>query len=96
MSTEAAIRRKLTQELCPKVLEIFNDSHMHRHHEPMIGNTNPETHFRLVIVSDKFNNKSKPVRHKMVYKILDEELKVENGIHALQMTTKSEEEYNNA
>lgn len=41
----------------PVHLAIFNDSHKHAHHKPMAGNTNPETHFRLEIVSNYFEGK---------------------------------------
>ena len=33
-----------------------------------------------------------PARHRMVYALLDEELKREGGIHALQLRTKTPEE----
>jgi BolA protein len=47
---EHAIRKKLVETLNPVHLDIFNESHMH--------NVPPgsETHFKVVVVSDKFNN----------------------------------------
>lgn len=51
-----------------------------------------ESHFRLHIVSSSFENKSKPARHRMVYKVLDDELKMADGIHALQLSLKTPQE----
>jgi BolA protein len=47
---EHAIRRKLTETLNPLHLDVFNESYMH--------NVPPgsETHFKVVVVSDKFDN----------------------------------------
>jgi BolA protein len=47
---EHAIRKKLTEALNPVQLDIFNESYMH--------NVPPgsETHFKVVVVSDKFDN----------------------------------------
>ena len=58
----------------------------------MAGSTSQETHFALSIVSDAFKSKMQPARHRMVYSLLDDELKREGGIHALQLRTKTPEE----
>ena len=50
-----------------------------------------ESHFRLEIVSDVFEGKSLPARHRLVYSLLANELK-NDGVHALQMKTKTPEE----
>lgn len=89
-STESIIREKLTQALSPSVLEIYNDSHLHKYHTPMKNNTNIESHFRIIIISDIFKGHGYLERHKMVYKLLEKELK--NGIHALQLYTKTQDE----
>jgi stress-induced morphogen len=49
---EHAIRKKLTESLNPVHLDILNESQMH--------NVPPgsETHFKVVVVSDKFDNLS--------------------------------------
>ena len=89
---EDAIRTKLTSALAPSTLNIANDSASHAHHAAMRGNTSPETHFRLVIVSDAFKAKPQPARHRMVYKILGDELAMQGGVHALQLSTRTVEE----
>ncbi|RYP19444.1 hypothetical protein DL765_003345 [Monosporascus sp. GIB2] len=89
---EDAIRTKLTEALKPSRLEIFNDSHKHAHHKPMIGSSSSETHFRLVITSDAFKSKMQPARHRMIYQLLKDEMAQEGGIHALQLRTMTPEE----
>ncbi|QSL66961.1 hypothetical protein MERGE_001348 [Pneumocystis wakefieldiae] len=95
-STESIIRQKLTKALSPSILEIYNDSYLHKYHVPMRNNTNPnpETHFRVIIVSDAFKGHQEVARHRIVYNLLKEELK--NGIHALQLYTKTCEEASEA
>jgi stress-induced morphogen len=44
------------------------------------------------IVSDAFQSKMQPARHRMVYALLDEDIKREGGIHALQLRTKTPDE----
>ena len=58
----------------------------------MQGRVSKETHFRLVIISDAFRSKMQPARHRMVYALLEEELKRTGGIHALQLKTRTVEE----
>ena len=47
---------------------------------------------RLNIVSEAFTSKMQPARHRMVYALLNEEIKRDGGIHALQLRTKTPEE----
>lgn len=89
---EDAMRSKLSASLRPSFLEIHNDSHLHSHHKAMAGSTSQETHFRVVITSEEFKGKMQPARHRMVYKLLEDEMKQEGGIHALQLRTRTEEE----
>ncbi|KAH3900371.1 Bol1p SCDLUD_003346 [Saccharomycodes ludwigii] len=88
------IIEKLNTEL-PNIehFEIYNDSYKHSGHHGISESSNrTESHFRLVIVSDIFEKLSQPKRHRLIYKILQDEL---NGsVHALQLKTKTPEEYN--
>ncbi|KAG5357064.1 putative bolA-like protein [Yarrowia sp. C11] len=89
-----AIESRVEQEFTPSHFKVFNDSHKHAHHAAMRGSDNTiESHFRLVIVSDKFQGKSAPIRHRMVYKLFEEEMAQPNGLHALSLTTKTPEEW---
>lgn len=58
----------------------------------MRGSTSAETHFRGNIASDAFKGKPQPARHRMVYALLREEMARQDGIHALQLVTKTREE----
>ncbi|TVY31653.1 BolA-like protein [Lachnellula subtilissima] len=89
---EDALRTKITESLSPTHLEIHNDSHLHSHHKAMADSTSQETHFRVVITSEAFKSKMQPARHRMVYKLVDEEMKKEGGIHALQLRTRTPDE----
>ena len=69
----------LEDELEPERLEIVNESHMHAGHasSPQTG----ESHFRVLVVSQAFQGKSRIERHRIVNAILADELK--GGVHAL-------------
>ena len=58
----------------------------------MEGSTSQETHFRVVITSEAFKSKMQPARHRMVYKLVEDEMKRDGGIHALQLRTRTPEE----
>ncbi|KAJ3344983.1 hypothetical protein HDU83_004558 [Entophlyctis luteolus] len=79
-----AIVSKLTAGLEPAALEVIDNSHLHAGHAAMRGSSASETHFDVRIVSDAFSGKSLIQRHKLVYGLLDVELK-EKGLHALQI-----------
>ncbi|KAA8645366.1 BolA family protein [Aspergillus tanneri] len=89
---ENTIREKITAALAPSTLVIRNDSHLHAHHEPMRGSASKETHFHVTITSALFQSKMQPARHRMVYSLLKEEMSREDGIHALQLKTRTPEE----
>ena len=76
------IKKKLTEQLSPEVLEIRDDSYMHKNHGN-IKEEDTETHFYIKIKSSVFNNKSKLSMHKLVYDILKEEFT--KGLHALEL-----------
>jgi BolA-like protein 1 len=57
----------------------------------MKGLNKSETHFSVTVVSDQFASLGMVKRHQRVYQLLDQELK--EGLHALQLNTKTPEEY---
>lgn len=79
------IRKILTESLAPVELEILNESHMHS------VPPNSETHFKLLIVSDSFEGKSRIDRQRMVNDLLKDEL--QNGLHALTQKTLTTQEW---
>jgi len=84
------ITRKLNDAFSPEHLEVINESYMHNVPE------GSESHFKVVIVSDAFKDKMLIARHRMVNKILEEELNQDdsgNSIHALALHTMTMEEW---
>lgn len=77
MTRENRINVTLTKNLEPTVLEIHNESFMHNVPE------GSETHFKLIIVSEKFEDVSRVNRHRMVNRLLADEM--EHGLHALSL-----------
>ena len=77
------IEEKLNTALAPEVLEITNESHMH-------SGPASESHFKVVAVSKKFEDKMLIARHRMINSALAEEL---NSIHALALHTMTPDEY---
>jgi BolA family transcriptional regulator, general stress-responsive regulator len=79
MSTRDIIAEKLSRAFAPQRLEVVDESHRHEGHAG--HRPGGETHFRLYIVSDAFQGKSRIERHRMVNELLSSELK--GGVHAL-------------
>ncbi|KAJ5300380.1 uncharacterized protein N7443_005382 [Penicillium atrosanguineum] len=86
---EDLMRDKIATAFTPSTLVIRNDSHKHAHHKAMEGVASKETHFHVTIISDAFEKKMQPARHRMVYALLKEEMSQEGGIHALQLKTQT-------
>lgn len=87
---EIRVRGKLEKFFQPSHLEVENESH--QHNVP----AGSETHFRVVIVSDRFKGLPKVARHRLVHEALQEELATGQrggGIHALTQKTLSEAEW---
>lgn len=78
---EDTIRKKLTDFLAPSLLEVVNESHLHAGHAG--DNGTGDSHFRVKIVSGKFAGLSRVERQRMIYNILEHELKT--TIHALSI-----------
>jgi len=84
MTIQESITQKLTDAFSPEHLEVVNESHMHNVPE------GSESHFKVLIVCDEFEDKMLIARHRLVNKVLDMELKKdksEGGIHALALHT---------
>lgn len=74
-------------------LILVDESHKHSRHVEHLGDAvhAGETHYNLLLVSDKFKGVSRIDRQRMVNTLLDSEFK--NGLHALQMKLHSPDEY---
>jgi BolA family transcriptional regulator, general stress-responsive regulator len=85
MTTKNIIEDKLNQQFSPNFLSVDNESHMHN------VPAGSESHFKVVVVSDEFNDKRLVQRHRLINQCLAEELK--NGIHALAIHTFTDKEW---
>ncbi len=88
MSLREVITSILTKELTPTYIEVTDFSESHRGHAGY-GEMG-ESHFDVVIVSDTFSGKSKVERQRLVYKLLENEMRTK--IHALTLKTMTSEE----
>jgi BolA protein len=84
MSMQSTIEQKLASEFDADYLQVENESHMH--------NVSPgsESHFKVTIVSNEFNDQMLIKRHRWVNKTLQQEIE---QIHALALHTLTPQEW---
>jgi BolA protein len=87
MALSSIIEEKLRAALAPAHLEVINESHMHNVPK------GSETHFKVVVVSPRFEGLSPVKRHQLVYGALGDELEMKKGIHALAITSRTPAEW---
>lgn len=87
MSRKKRIISLLTQALNPVLLELEDESARHEGHAG--ARPEGETHYRLVIASERFKGMSPIQRHQMIYRLLDQEFR--NGLHALSIEARAPE-----
>ena len=75
------IRAQLTAALAPSVLELTDESHLHAGHA---GAASGGGHYRLKIVSSRFEGHRLVMRHRLVYDSVQDMMQME--IHALAIT----------
>lgn len=83
MSAESRIREKLMVALEPVRLDVINESEMHAGHRASPGTG--ESHFRVLVVSPKFQGLSRVARQRLVNEALKDELA--GRVHALALST---------
>ncbi len=81
------IRQRIENALAPSMLEIIDESHLHRGHP---GARDGRGHFRVQIVSDRFAGQPRLARHRQVYDALGELMTTD--IHALTIEAKTDNE----
>jgi BolA protein len=79
MATRDRIIETLTRTFAPERLDVVDESHQHAGHPG--HRPGGETHYRVYIVSQAFQGKSRLDRHRLVNEALASELK--GGVHAL-------------
>jgi BolA protein len=90
MTTQETITTKLNNAFSPEHLEVINESFMHN------VPAGSESHFKIIIVCGDFKDKMLIARHRLVNKVLQDELgkeQSEGGIHALALHTMTMEEW---
>ena len=85
MTMQNLIESKLNQAFEPTHMEVINESH--NHNVPK----GSESHFKVLMVSGAFQGKASVMRHRMVNRILADELA--DGIHALTMRLLTPEQW---
>ena len=85
MTTKEIIINKLHEAFTPESLEVQDESHLHEGHAG--HRPGGETHFRVYIVSQAFNGKSRIERHRMINATLAGELA--GSVHALALNAKA-------
>ena len=88
MSVAEIITEKLRHAFHPVDLDVQDESYLHAGHAsaPEAG----ESHFRVKIVAEPFEGKSRVERHRMINEALSAELK--GPIHALALEIKAPSE----
>ena len=74
----AEIRSRLEQALGPEHIDVIDESHEHIGHE---GARDGRGHFRVLIISDRFEGKLPIQRHRLVYGAVGDLMQTD--IHAL-------------
>lgn len=72
------ITRRLNAAFAPESLGVEDESYLHEGHE---GAKDGRGHFRVLIISEAFEGKAMIERHRMIYRELDEMMRLD--IHAL-------------
>jgi len=85
MTIQSQIETKLSGALRPVFLDVINESHMH--HVP----PGSESHFKVVVVADGFDGKTRVARHQSVNALLAEE--IAGPVHALSIQAHTPEEW---
>ncbi len=89
MKIAEKIEKSLREALQPDLLEVKDESRLHAGHAG--AREGGESHFRLLIVSSRFEGLSRVARQRAVNDILREELK--ERVHALAMRTLTPDEH---
>jgi len=81
------ITRLLAEAFDPETLGVEDESYLHAGHE---GAKDGRGHFRVLIIASVFEDKSMIERHRMIYRVLDDMLRLD--IHALAIDAWSPDE----
>jgi len=82
------IKKNLLEKLSATHVQVVDESQAHVGH---MGVQMGGGHFHVTIVSDQFSEKNTLARQRLVYSVLQEEMK--QAVHALRMETYTPEEW---
>ena len=85
MSRKQRIEERIQQALQPLYLDVVDESYMHA------VPPDAESHFKVMVVSETFEDVPLIERHRRINELLDDELR--QGLHALTMHTWTPEEW---
>ncbi|MCC5857968.1 MAG: BolA family transcriptional regulator [Ectothiorhodospiraceae bacterium] len=85
------IRERMHDALAVQQLEVVDESHLHAGHA---GARDGRGHFRVLVVSDAFADKSPLQRHRLIYEAMGDAM--ETDIHALTIQAMTPQEYQQA
>lgn len=88
MKIQTSIAKKIMTELNPLHMDLANESS--RHSRDPQG----ETHFKLLVVSERFQGMGMVERHRLVMSFFDDERA--QGLHALTLKTMTKAEWEKA
>ena len=77
------IKAKINNKLSPEQILLIDNSYLHSKHKSFDSS---KFHIKLIIKSEKLKNMKKIDAHKVIFSILNEEMK--NKIHALEIEIK--------
>ncbi len=86
---KSRITEKLARGLQPILLEVVNESALHKGHAGDDGSG--ETHFHVKVVSSVFEGVGRIERQRMVFALISEEMA--GGIHAISISAAPPSEY---
>ena len=89
MQVANQIRDILTEQFAPVELQIIDDSSKHAGHSG--ADPRGESHFSVLVVSEKFEGQNRVNRQRLVYGALDTLLR--ERVHALALKTMTPDEY---
>ena len=78
-----AIKEKINKRLKPKQILLIDNSNLHAKHKSFDSN---KFHLKLIIESERLKSMTKIDAHKVIFSILEEEMK--DKIHALEIEIK--------
>ncbi|WP_298240216.1 BolA family transcriptional regulator [uncultured Bradyrhizobium sp.] len=85
MAMRDTISNKLQEAFTPESLQVVDESHLHEGHAG--HRPGGETHYRVYIVAEAFQGKSRVDRHRMINAALAAELS--GSVHALAIQAKA-------